>query len=388
MKRHIWLSRMGLSRAMDLCRLNRSLYGLKQASRAWNERFHNFIIRLGFVCSENDQCLYVRGEGNNKIIVVLYVDDILLASSSLKSLEAVKRSFSEEFEMTDVGELKQFLSITVERDTPNGIMRIHQRSYFESLLQRFEMIDCKPISTPLENRLTRGIEEQRTSKPYRELVGCFMYASLTTRPDLSAAVNYFSQFQSCPNENHWVHFKRMLRYVKKTLDVGLIFRDDEQAPVLEAYSDADWANDLIDRRSVTGCILKLYGCTVSWITRKQKTVSLSSTEAELSALCTAAYHTLWMIRLPRDLGHKMDCPIVVYEDNQSTIRIAQNYRDHGRLKHVDTKYHCLKELLQKGVLKIKFVGTSEQQVDTMTKGLPPSPFKHLRSLLGLGRCCG
>lgn len=373
-----------------VCRLNRSLYGLKQASRAWNERFHTFIVKMGFVRSENDQCLYVRGEGKNKVIVVLYVDDILMASSSLKVLEAVKRGFSAEFEMTDAGEVKQFLGISVERDAPNGIMRIHQRNYFENLLQRFEMNDSKPISTPLENRLklTRGIEEQRTSKPYRELVGCLMYASLTTRPDLSAAVNYFSQFQSCPNENHWVHLKRMLRYVKETLDVGLIFRDDECSPVLEVYSDSDWANDLVDRRSVTGCIFKLFGCTISWITRKQHTVSLSSTEAELSALCTAACHTLWLIRLLRDLGQKIDEPIVVHEDNQSTIRIAEDCRDHGRLKHVDTKYHFLKDLIHQGVLKIKFVGTSEQQADIMTKGLPPSPFKHLRSLLGLGRCCG
>ncbi|XP_065078603.1 uncharacterized protein LOC135701673 [Ochlerotatus camptorhynchus] len=254
-----------------------------------------------------------------------------MASSSLKVLEAVKRGFSAEFEMTDAGEVKQFLGISVERDAPNGIMRIHQRNYFENLLQRFEMNDSKPISTPLENRLklTRGIEEQRTSKPYRELVGCLMYASLTTRPDLSAAVNYFSQFQSCPNENHWVHLKRMLRYVKETLDVGLIFRDDECSPVLEVYSDSDWANDLVDRRSVTGCIFKLFGCTISWITRKQHTVSLSSTEAELSALCTAACHTLWLIRLLRDLGQKIDEPIVVHEDNQSTIRIAEDCRDHG-----------------------------------------------------------
>lgn len=373
-----------------VCRLNRSLYGLKQASRAWNERFHNFIVKLGFVRSENDQCLYLQGTGKNKIIIVLYVDDILLASSSLKALETVKRSFSGEFEMKDVGEVNQFLGLTVERDLAKKTLRIHQRGYFESLLQRFEMTESKPISTPMENRLRlpKGCEEKRTSKPYRELVGCLMYASLATRPDLSAAVNYFSQHQVCPNEDHWVHLKRILRYVKETLDVGLIFKDDDQGAMLEVYSDADWANDVIDRRSVTGCIFKVYGCTVSWITRKQKTVSLSSTEAELSALCTAACHALWMIRVLHDLGQETTKPVVIHEDNQSTIRIAEDCRDHGRLKHVDTKHHFLKDLIQQGVLELKFVRSSEQQADIMTKGLPPVSFKHLRSLIGLGQCCG
>lgn len=191
------------------------------------------------------------------------------------------------------------------------------------------MTNCKPISTPIENRLRlkKGEERQRTSKPYRELVGCLMYASLTTRPDLSAATNYFSQFQSCPTDEHWVHLKRMLRYIKGTLDVGLVsrlvYKLDEDAPLLEIYSDADWANDLVDRRSVTGGVFKMYGCTVGWVTRKQQTVALSSTEAELSALCTATCHAMWMVRVLQDLGRSLDGPIPVYEDNQSTIKIPR-----------------------------------------------------------------
>lgn len=344
--------------------------------------------QLKFVRSPNDQCLYVRGTGNERVVIVLYVDDILIAGSSLKLVKVVKQCLGGEFEMTDAGEVRQFLGMTIDRKP--GVMRISQRRYFESLLQRFEMTECKPTSTPMENRLRlpKGVEGQRTTKPYRELIGCLMYASFTTRPDLSAAVNYFSQFQACPNDEYWVHRKQMLRYVKGTLDVGLVYKIDKEAPFLEVFCDADWANDLVDRRSVTGCIFKLFGCTVNWITRKQPTVSLSSTEAELSALCTAACHALWMVRVLRDLGLQPDGPIPLYEDNQSTIRITENSRDHGRLKHIDTKFHFLRDLTNEGVFELMFVRSSAQQADIMTKGLPATSFRELCTKIGLGRCCG
>lgn len=257
---------------------------------------------------------------------MIYVDDVLLASSSMKVLETVKRLLSMEYEMKDMGEVHQFLGMKVERNVGEARMKISQRNYLEDLLKRFGMFECKPVSTPMENklRLRKGVEELITSKPYRELIGCLMYASLTTRPDISAAVNYFSQFQSCPNEVHWVHLKRVLRNIKGSLDVGLIYQENADIQLLMVYCDADWANDLVDRRSVTGCVFKLFGCTVSWITRKQQTVSLSSTEAELSALCTAACHAIWMIRLLGDLGKKPEAAVQVFEDNQSTIRIAED----------------------------------------------------------------
>lgn len=373
-----------------VCRLNRSIYGLKQASRAWNQRFHEFTEKLGLKQSANDQCLYTMGEGRDRIIVIVYVDDILIVGASLQTVKAIKRKFSEEFEMTDAGEVRQFLGMTIKRNVEAGTMKISQRGYLESLLRRFDMMECKSISTPMENRLRleKGVEERRTDKPYRELVGCLMYASLTARPDLSAAVNYYSQFQACPNEEHWVHLKRVLRYVKGTLDYGLLYEAETEEKLLQVFSDADWANDLIDRRSVTGCVFKVSGCTVSWTTRKQHTVSLSSTEAELAALVTAACHTLWMKRLLLDLGHEPKGPITILEDNQSTIRIAEDARDHGRLKHVDTKYHFLRELIQQAVITVEFVCSSDQQADIMTKALPSASFKKLRSELGIGPCCG
>lgn len=247
-----------------VCRLNRALYGLKQASRAWNLRFDQLMQDLGFRRSVNDPCLYVKGSSDSLVIVILYVDDILVVSRSLSLVEELKRRFVNEFEMTDAGEVRSFLGMKVERDVEKRILRISQRVFLESLLRRFNMQDCKPVSTPIECqlRLQRGKQAEQTDKPYRELVGCLMYVALTSRPDLCAAVNYFSQFQSCPNEGHWVHLKRLLRYVRGTLDLGLVYRGGDNTSVLEAYADADWANDIVDRKSLSGFVFRIHGGTV------------------------------------------------------------------------------------------------------------------------------
>lgn len=368
-----------------VCKLNKSLYGLKQASRAWNERFHSFVERLGFRRSTSDQCLYVKGTGQNQVFLVLYVDDVLLIGRHLKLVEVVKKCLSTEFEMTDVGEVNCFLGMKIERNVEKRELRISQRSFLEGLLKRFNMSDCKPISTPMECRLRlkKGEESMRTDKPYRELVGCLMYVTLTSRPDLCAAVNYFSQFQSCPTEEHWVHLKRILRYVRGTIDLGLVFRGDDKSPAMEAYSDADWANDLVDRRSLTGSVFRVHGCTVSWLTRKQPTVSLSSTEAELIALCVTVCHGIWMTRLLKELGVKFEEPIIYYEDNQSTIRVVEDERDVGRLKHIDVKFRFVRELIQRGQVAVQYVPSANQLADVMTKGLPSKAFLQHRTNLGL-----
>lgn len=368
-----------------VCRLNRSLYGLKQASRAWNERFHVFAEKLGFRRSSSDKCLYIRESGGHKLFLIIYVDDVLLVGHQLKAIQVVKQCLSKEFEMKDIGEVNCFLGMKIERKVEQRVLRISQRAFLERLLQRFNMSDCKPVSTPIENRLRlqRGEESKRTDKPYRELVGCLVYVTLTTRPDLSAAVNFYSKFQSCPTEEHWRHLKRVLRYIRGTLDLGLQFEGDDNAPMIEAYSDADWGNDTTDRRSLTGYVFRVYGCTTSWLTRKQSTVSLSSTEAELIALCVAVCHGTWVMRLLEDLGIKPDGPVVYHEDNQSAIRVVEEERDSGRLKHIDIKFCFVRDLIQRGLIVMRYVPTNLQPADIMTKGLPAKLFLQHRTALGM-----
>lgn len=301
----------------------------------------------------------------------------------------IKRCLSREFEISDQGAVKHFLGMRIDRDLKEKVMRISQRRYLESLLMRFQMQDCRPVSTPMEHRLKlpKGEESKRISEPYRELVGCISYVSLTSRPDLAATANYFSQFQVCPNQEHWVHLRRVLRYIKGSLQLGLTYRGNGDSPTLEVYSDADWAGDTTDRRSVSGAVFKVCGAVVSWFSRKQATVSLSSTEAELVALCVAACHSQWLVRLLRDLGRCPEGPIQFHEDNQSTIKLASNPKDSARLKHMDVKYFYVRELLEKNLIRIDYVPTTLQQADILTKGLPAPAFRKLRDSLGMADCC-
>lgn len=369
----------------SVCRLNRALYGLKQSSRSWNLRFDQFMMQLGFRRSINDPCLYVKEAGGLRIVLILYVDDILVASGNIAMVEEVKQHFIDEFEMSDVGEVKSFLGMKVERNVEKRFLRISQRVFLENLLCRFNMQECKPIRTPMEYRLRleRGKQAELTDKPYRELVGCLMYVAFTSRPDLCAAANYFSQFQSCPTEQHWVHLKRVLRYIRGTLDLGLVYSGNDGAPVLEAYADADWANDLTDRKSLSGYVFRIYSNSVCWLTRKQSTISLSSTEAELIALSTAMCHGTWLLRLLGDLGIKMNNPVTYFEDNQSTIHVAEDERGVGRLKHVDVKHMFVRNEIQQRRVALQYVPTGEQLADVMTKGLPAEVFQKHRQNLGL-----
>jgi len=247
------------------------------------------------------------------------------------------------------------------------------------------MHECKAVSTPMEChlRLKKGEDAERTDKPYRQLIGCLMYVMLTSRPDLCASVSYLSQFQSCPTEVHWKHAKRVLRYIKGTLEYGLVFRAKDSAPVIEAFADADWANDPTDRRSLTGYLFRVCSAAVSWLTRKQSTIALSSTEAELVALSVAVCHGKWLVRLLRDLEKEPELPVVYHEDNQSTIRVVEDERDSGRLKHVDVRHRFVHEEIQRGQVLVKYIPTGDQIADIMTKGLPLSVFQKHRTNLGL-----
>lgn len=182
------------------------------------------------------------------------------------------------------------------------------------------MNDCKPSAVPMDPRLKlkRGEDpKEYTDKPYRELVGCLMYLMVTSRPDISAAVSYFAGFQCSATNEHWVHLKRILRYLKGTVDSKLVYQRQSSSKILEAYADADWGNDPYDRRSQSGYVVKLHVSIVMWATKKQGSVALSSTEAELMALCEASCQVVWAMNLLKSVGMNVDLPITIYEDNQS-----------------------------------------------------------------------
>lgn len=226
-----------------------------------------------------------------------------MIAESLHEIKVIKQLLNREFHMQDLGEATTFVGLKITRDQIKGEISMSQEHYTKSILKRFEMDNCKAISTPMETnlKLERNDENlggQMLNKPYRELIGCLTYLMVASRPDLSAAVNYFSQFQNNPTIEHWSHAKRILRYRKGTINYELVYRrSDSCSRQIEGFADANWATDVNHRKSVSGTLFKVYGATISWTTRKQNSVSLSTTEAECAALADAVCEILWIKKL-------------------------------------------------------------------------------------------
>lgn len=371
------------SNEQKVCKLKKSLYGLKQAPRMWNEEFDQYIKKFQFHRCESDYCLYVKIQQTFRFYLVLFVDDLLLVSDSIEEIDKMKTILSKKFEMTDMKEVKYFLGFLVEKQS--GKLKISQKSYIEKVLLRFGMVECKIANTPMESNLKLVVSDAMpvTSKPYKELIGCLMFIMTISRPDISAAVNYFSRMQAAPTDQHWVYLKRVVRYLKGTINLKLVFNKEVDVPVLEGYADSDWGTDVNDRKSTSGFVFKLFGSPVSWSTRKQPTVSLSSTEAEYIALCNAVCECLWIQSILKEMNIDNSIPGIIYEDNQACLSIARNPKQHQRMKHIDIKYNFIRNVVQEEKVHLEYIETRNQLADIFTKGLSRIQFGRLRERLNL-----
>lgn len=241
-----------------------------------------------------------------------------------------------------------FLGIKIDKREDGIIMS--QKTYLENLLKKFGMNECKPINTPMELNYREVENDERLHEkvPYRELIGCFLYVTQTTRPDLSYAVNYFSHYQSDPKESHWKGLKRILHYIQGTVNYGMHYKNEGENGTVIAYADSDWAKSS-DRKSTTGYVIKLFGNTISWGSKKPTTVALSSTEAEFISLATCAAEYLWFEKLFQDLKILKNEKLVIYEDNQSCISSLCKW-EYKRLKHIDVKYAFVRDLCLKKII--------------------------------------
>ena len=371
-----------------VCKLRKGLYGLKQGARCWNKKMDAFLKSEGFTASDADPCIYVKREKGKIVILALYVDDTAIATNCPRMLADTKRKLSAQFHMEDLGEIKYILGMMVKRDRQAGTLSIDQRSYLEGVLQRFGMEKCNPVSTPLEpgKQLGKTADEEDgvDTRRYQEIVGSLIYASITTRPDLAHAVNVLSQHMAKPNNEHWIAAKRVLRYIKGTLDVGIVFRKSDNFELV-GYSDADWAGDVDSRKSTSGYVFLVGGNIVSWASKKQSVVALSTTEAEYIALCSATQEAIWLRRLLASVEQQQDNPTTIHEDNQGAISMSKNPRNSSRTKHIDIKFHFVREAAQKNEVRIHHCTTQNMVADTLTKGLPKPAFERHRTSLGIGR---
>jgi hypothetical protein len=368
-------------RESHVCRLKKALYGLKQAPRAWYSRIDSYLQQMGFEKSEADPNLYYILVGEDPLILVLYVDDLFLTGSE-KLIEGCKRDLASEFEMKDIGLMHYFLGLEVWQRT--GQIFLGQGKYAVDILRRFEMTDCRPMSTPMTTNLKKlDASESELVDPtlYRQLIGSLMYL-VNTRPDICFVVNTLSQFMVEPRRVHWVAAKHVLRYLRGTVDYGLSYVQGDGVRLM-GYTDSDWAGSAVDRKSTSGCCFSLGSTVVSWFSRKQKSVALSSAEAEYMAASQASCEAIWLHKLLIGLfGQKLQSTII-HCDNQSCIKLSENPVFHDRSKHIEIRYHFIRDYVQRGVVKLQYISTDEQVADILTKALLKGKFVFFRDKLGV-----
>ncbi|CAN1165361.1 Retrovirus-related Pol polyprotein from transposon TNT 1-94 [Linum perenne] len=365
-----------------VCKLVKSLYGLKQASRMWFIKLTTALKNEGFKQSASDHSVFIYTVNDSILILLVYVDDIILASNDLKLVEDVKQRLKSHFKVKDLGQLRYFLGLEIARNE-TGISMC-QRKYCLEMIEDTGLLHKKASKTPSDYKLKLRVDEGEPLEDgsvYRQLVGRLHYITIT-RPDISYAVQQLSQFQSKPTSVHLQAAYKVIRYLRNAPGQGLLFSKANDLQMV-GYCDSDWASCPDTRRSTSGFCLFIGKSLVSWKTKKQSTVSRSSSEAEYRALAQICCEVQWMKSLLEDFGVTQEKPIQLYCDNQSAIHIARNPVFHERTKHIEIDCHVVRERLQSGMIQLSYVPTEVQLADAFTKGLPAPRLRFMLNKLGI-----
>ncbi|GJZ86698.1 retrovirus-related pol polyprotein from transposon TNT 1-94 [Tanacetum coccineum] len=355
--------------------LRKALYGLKQAPRAWYDELSNFLISKGFTKGTIDPTLFTIRYGEDILLVQIYVDDIIFGSTNPKFSKRFEKLMHSRFEMSLMGEMKFFLGLQIHQ-SPRGIF-INQAKYALEILKKHGMEKGQSIGTPMATKPKLDADlsgEPVDQTDYRSKIGSLMYLT-SSRPDIVQAVCYCARYQARPTEKHLKEVKRIFRYLRGTINMGLWYPKDSGFE-LTAFSDADHAGCIDTRKSTSGGIQFLGDKLVSWMSKKQDCTAMSSAEAEYVALSASCAQVMWMRTHLKDYGFNYN-KIPLYYDSQSAIAISCNPVQHSRTKHIHTRYHFIKEQVENGIIELYFVKTEYQLADMFTKHYPGDWFSIL-----------
>ena len=374
-----------------VCKLSKTIYGLKQSPRAWYKKIDQYFELIGLKKSHADPNIYVLRNATLYLIIALYVDDLIMVCNDLSFLLKTKVDLSKVFDMKDLGEIFYILGLQITRDRTHRMIHISQTKYIQSILKRYGMEDCKSLATPLDanSKLSKDMApltsediNSMASIPYQSAVGSLVYAMIGTRADIAYAVGVVSQYMTNPGPLHWTAVKRIFRYLKGTMDHGLSYGGSPISQVV-GYCDADYAGDIDTRKSTTGYTFLLYGGAISWNSKKQPTIALSTTEAEYMAATHAAKEAIWLQRFFRDTGFLQDVPMTIYSDNQSCISLSKNPTFHARTKHVEIHHHFVRKKIEEDKIDLVFCGTQDMVADVLTKGLTREKHSRFKEMMGI-----
>ncbi|KAG7584438.1 Ribonuclease H-like superfamily [Arabidopsis suecica] len=365
-----------------VCKLQKSIYGLKQASRQWFLKFSSTICAMGFQSTHSDHTLFTRLADGVFVVILVYVDDIIIASSCDSVVPVLISQLEQAFKLRNIGAPQYFLGLEIARSS-KGIS-ICQRKYVLELLVETGFLGCKPSSIPMEpNHSLHKDDTPLIPDPehYRKLIGKLLYLC-TTRPDISFAVGKLCQFSSAPREVHLQAVYKVLRYLKGSVGKGLFYSSDLDL-TLKGFTDADWNTCPESRRSVTGYCMYIGDSLVSWKSKKQDVCSSSSAESEYRAMYVGTKELIWIAKIMKDLGVKEPISALLYCDNMAALHIAKNSVFHERTKHIENDCHIVRDKVMSGFLKTMHVRSEHQLADALTKPLYPTQFHTLISKMGL-----
>ena len=409
---------------MNCFRLRKALYGLKQSPREWYNNINSFLQEIKFKRLVSEPCLYFRQdeEDNAICIVSLYVDDLVIAGSDSAIIDRVKHQLGEKYSMKDLGVVNHILGCEARHDEDTGVTYLSQYQFTKAAIEKFFPGELRECDTPCDPSVTlsRSMGPQSPEErgeivgvPYREAVGTLLWLSLGTRPDICYAVSQVAKFNDCYGKEHWKAVKRIFRYLKKTMKLGLRFMsidssndflkrfdslthllndfevsvfnngrrfiDDKDICLPTGFVDSNHGKCLDTRRSITGFIFLLGLCILCWQSKQQTSVALSSMEAEYMAACAASQEAIWLGRLLKEFGCLFSKPIVLLEDNQACIHLSKNPGDFTKSKHIDTRYHFVREQVEAGSIVLKKIDTKENLADVFTKALDKGQFQAIVS---------
>ncbi|KAL2231405.1 UNVERIFIED_CONTAM: Retrovirus-related Pol polyprotein from transposon TNT 1-94 [Sesamum indicum] len=370
------------SKPDHVCLLKKSLYGLKQSPRQWNKKFDEFMLSLSFSRSNYDHCLYFKYVDTTPIFLVLYVDDMLIASPSLHLIHCLQNDLCKTFEMKDLGNAKQILGMSIIRDRKTSSILLNQKTYLLSILKKFSMENSKPTTVPLAAHFQLSKSQcpqsendmQKMSKiPYSNVIGSIMFLMVCTRPDVAYAISCLSRYMSNPGPPHWEALKWLLRYLRGSENVGIKFSKHSAHAHLIGYVDSNYANDRDSRKSTTSYMFTFFNSCISWKSQLQHIVALSTTEAEYIATTEAFKEALWLSGLLNEIGFLKKKP-VIFSDSQSAIQLCKNPVFHDRTKHIDVRYHFIRDIVGKNKIQLEKISSDENPADMGTKCLPIEKF--------------